>query len=349
MVASLFSIVGMMATGVFLNVSRGQQQVGSKSTLYDDAQFILDQLSKEIAGGAVDYEEYYNRIVLEGMPGMNFGHYASQFYYDLVETKTCPKTSPTCVNIGKNPPASNFPEKSSAFYQAGVSGEGIFCDDFEPIFSTAKGHTCVTQLYVITPDGTRKTFIAPEKIYWEGSNEKKTSYILSRAQMVAYKDAKGDTIAHLFQCEKGKEMCSGELTGLKTINLNNSPATVDLTYPDPDDLKGVKGQGATAIEKAYNQGKDFLPFTPSRVNIKSMRFYIGPPEDPRKAIGEANEDAGTVTNVHQPRVTIVLTIEPISNVKSGTSYPALTAQTTVTPGMFTEIGSYPPQMEAKGK
>lgn len=347
LVASLFSVIGMMATGVFLNVSRGQQQVGSKNTLYDDAQFILDQLTKEIASGAIDYEEYYNRIVVEGKPGMNFGHYASQFYYDLVKKQNCPVTSPTCVHIGKNPPASNFPEKSSALYQAGVNEGGIFCKNFEPIFSTSKGHACVTQLYVINPDGTRKTFVAPEKIYWEGSNEKKTSYVLSRAQMVQYTDANGKAIAHLFRCENG-EICSGKLPGLKTINID-SPKTIDLTYPDPDDLEGKGGLGETPVDKAYNKGMNFLPFTPSRVNIKSVKFYIGPPEDPRKAIGEANEDAGTVTNVHQPRVTILLTIEPISNVKNGTDYPALTAQTTVTPGMFTEIESYPPQMEAKGK
>ncbi len=346
--ASLFSVVGMMSTGAFLNLSRGQQQVGSRNTLYDDAQFILDQLSKEISGGAIDYEEYYNRIVLGGEPGMNYGHYAAQFYYNLKnKISGCPVVDPSCVNTGKNPSMGNFPEKSNAFYQSGVTAGGIFCDGFEPIFSTSKGHACVTQLYIINPDGTKKTFIAPEKIYWDESDDTKISYVMSRAMMVGYEDAAKNTIPHVFHCENDDSACSGR-EKISTINISPPQNGLLIYYPDPADLLGQNGFG-TPIEKAYNNGSDFVPFTPSRVNIKSIKFYISPAEDPHKGFSEANEQNGTVTNVYQPKVTIVLTLEPISNVKSGTSYPLLTAQTTVTPGLFAEVVSYPPQMVKKGK
>ncbi len=335
--ACLFSVVGMMATGVFLNLSRGQQQVGSRNTLYDDAQFILDQLTKEIGSNAIDYEEYYNRIVLKGNPGMNYGQYAAEFYYDLKKPKAgCPETNPLCVNVGTNPSIGNFPEKSNAFYKAGTTAPTIFCDGFEPIFSTSKDHACVKQLYLINPDGTKKFFIAPEKINWDQTH---ISNVLSRAMMVAYADANGNnSIPHLFHCEKDS-ICPTPPESATTLNIT-SPAKVDLRYPNPADLLG----GAN-VEAAYNNGNNFVPFTPSRVNIQSIKFFISPTEDPHKAFAEANADMGTITNVHQPKVTVVLTVEPLSNAKSGTNYPSLTVQTTVTPGLFTEVMSYPPQME----
>lgn len=339
--ASLFSIVGMMATGVFLNLSRGQQQVGSRNTLYDDAQFILDQLTKEISSNAIDYEEYYNRIVVGGNPGMNYGLYAAQFYYNVKDGKPgCPVPNSQCVNVGKNPSIGNFPEKSNAFYASGVTSP-IFCSGFEPIFSTSKGHACVKELYLINPDGTKKIFIAPETINWSTN---KSSSVLSRASMTAYEDASSNSIPHLFTCDIANCPSSVDVTTLTTPAQN-----ITLRYPNPDDLKGTSGQGDTPIDKAYNDGKDFVPFTPSRVNIVSIKFFISPAEDPHKAFAEANENTGMITNVHQPKVTIVLTVEPSSNTKGSTSYPPLTVQATVTPGLFTEVTSYPPQMVKKLK
>ncbi len=68
-------------------------------------------------------------------------------------------------------------------------------------------------------------------------------------------------------------------------------------------------------------------------------------EDPHKAFGESNASAGAQTNIHQPKVTIILEVEPISNVKYGTGFPSISVQTSVTPGVFSEVQSYPPQME----
>lgn len=340
--ASLFSVVGMMATSVFLNLSRGQQQVSSRNTLYDDAQFILDQLTKEINSGSIDYEEYYNRIVIGGKPGMNHGYYAAQFYYRLFNNgkDSCAKTSSDCVNTGTNPSIGNFPDKSNAFYSSGVTST-IFCSGFEPIFTTSKGHACVKELYLLNPDGTKKTFIAPEKLDWGGPD--KLSYVLSRASMISYADSLGNnSVPHVFRCENDIN-CSKQVDGIITQNIASPENIAALKYPDMD----FAGAGKNPIEKAYNGGKDFVPFTPSRVNIKNIAFFISPTEDPHKAFAEANENEGMITNVHQPKVTIVLTLEPISNVKGGTSYPPLTVQTTVTPGLFVEVPSYPPQMVKK--
>lgn len=336
--ASLFSVVGMMATSVFMNLSRGQQQISSRSTLYDDAQFILDSLTREISSNAIDYEEYYNQIVIQGKPGMNYGEYASQFYYDVELSKRgCDSNKPSCVNIGANPSSGNFPESDNAFYRPGVYlNQKLFCQNFDPIFTKTKNHACVKQLFLINPDGNKKTLIAPEKIDWsEGGGLAKLSQVLSQAMMVSY-DVGGVIIPHLFRCAVDTNCLQ---TPIIPSVINPVKSGISLTYPDPADLDAPTTKG---IDAAYNGGKDFVPFTPSRVNIKNIQFIISPVEDPHKAFAE-EPDTGP-TKISQPRVTIVLTVEPISNVKSGTNYAPLTVQTTVTPGLFTEVESYPPQM-----
>jgi|GEM_PF-2073088 prepilin-type N-terminal cleavage/methylation domain-containing protein len=345
---SLFGAVGVIGSTVYLNISRGQQTVGARNSLYDDAQFILDELSREIRSSGLDYEEYYNRIVLGGKPGMNFGHYASQFYYDTdTGALNCITGAKNCSNVGKHPTIGNFPEKLNAFYKAGVTSD-IFCDGFEPLFSTTKNHVCVKELYLMNGDGTKKTFIAPESIDWKDSKSQKPPHVLSRASMVAAKDAKNNVLPHLFRCENDS-LCPSKPLTISTLNLKE-PTTLDLTYPDPKDLTGADGtpkilnKDTEAVTQAYNDGKNFVPFTPSRVDIKSIRFFISPSEDPLKAFGEENPNAATITLIHQPQITILLTIQPSSNVRYKTSHKELTVQTTVTPGLFAAVNSYPPQM-----
>lgn len=342
---SLFASVGLMGTGVYLNLTRGQQQVMSRNLLYDDAQFILDKLSRDIATNGLDYEEYYNQIVLGGKPGMNFGHYASQFYYNTDKASSgCPDISQgKCSNIGKNPPTGNFPEKNNAFYKAGVEAPKIFCQGFDPLFSTGKNHACVTQLFLINQVGTKKTMIGREKIDW--GSDKATS-VLSRATMILAEDY-GTLFPRLFRCVPGT--CDKKLI-ITTLNVS-TPPSLEVKYPDPDDLDNTDvsltssaSSDAKYLSGAYNEGKNFVPFTPSRVDIEDIKFYVSPAEDPHRSYAESNLNKGTLTTVHQPKIIISLTIQPSSNVRYKTKHSSLTVQTTVTPGLFAEVASYPPQM-----
>lgn len=362
--ASIFSIIGMLATSIFVNLSQNKQKITSRNLIYDDAQFILDQLTREISSNAIDYEEYYNQLVLGGKPGMNFGNYASQFYYNLKGNgSNCMNLNEpgkdnkkSCVNTGKNPRSGNFPESANAFYTSGVEpgadAKEVYCEGFQPFFSATKYHACVNRLFLINGAASRKVHIAREAIDW--GNEK-ISRVLSQTSLVSREIPNSNgtttTLPRIFTCEFSA-LCTDGAMVYGPINLPNSVSNADIevTLPTNRDLeelageptKGIVSDEQLPIASAYVN--NFIPFTPSRVNIKDIKFYISPVEDPHKAFAEANENNGTLTNIHQPTVTIVLTVEPVSNVRYGTKHPPVIVQTTVTPGLFAEVPSYPPQM-----
>lgn len=357
--ASIFSIVGMLATSIFVNLNQNRQKITSRNLLYDDAQFILDSLSRYISSNTIDYEEYYNQTVLGGKPGMNFGHYAARFYYHLaqpaggnnytscIDLKNPADAKKSCVNTGKHPSSGNFPDSANAFYRSGnvlgADAGNIHCNTttFPPYFTSTKYFACVKRLFLINSDASRKTMIAPERISWEGSN---FSHVLSQATLRSFETTANGVITsvpRVFTCEQN---CSSNPDAdIAVINTQNVLTILknQILLPSNEHLDDPND----SVAQAYDD--DFTPFTPSRVNIKDLKFFISPVEDPHRAFAEANDNNGTKTNIHQPVVTIVLTIEPISNVRYGTTYPALTVQTTVTPGLFTEIPSYPPQMKSQ--
>lgn len=358
--ATIFSIISMLATSIFVNLSQNKQQITSRNLLYDDAQFILDQLSRQIASNTVDYEEYYNQLILGGSPGMNFGHYASQFYYNVSSNKPykecvdydektntyTPKKS--CINTGKHPSDDNSqPDNANAFFSGSdPKTDGIFCDGFSAFMSSTKHHVCVKQLFLINGEASRKTMIAKEKLLWDNVTD--PSYVLSQLAMKSYeytdKTNLPTVIPRLFTCVLTN--CSQATTpAITPINYSNT-TQVTLNYPDSSDLESTN-EVVTAtgdqepIARAY--ASDYIPFTPSRVNIKDIKFFISPVEDPHKAFAEPDTDP-THTYLHQPSITIVMTVEPISNVRYNTKHPSVTVQTSVTPGLFAEVLSYPPQM-----
>ncbi len=359
--ASVFAIIGVLATTIFMNLSRDKQRITSRNFLYDDAQFILDELSRKITSNTIDYEEYYNQLVLQGKPGMNFGRYAAKFYYNLKNnTSDCIDLSKndnkkSCVNTGKNPPSGNTSDNANAFYASGVTptseSANILCKGFLPFFSSTKNHACVKQLFLTDSNARKKTFIARERIDWGSASESKESFVLAQASMIpAESSDKKIAFSKIYTCKVPS--CSGQkiVNPDQLINTPSKPITpLVILYPDTKDLQAIDEvlkenvtSSQSPIAKAYE--KDFIPFTPSRINVKDITFYITPVEDPYKAFAESYENVGMKTNIHQPKVTIVLTVEPISNVKYGTNYPSLTVQTTVVPGLFSEVFSYPPQL-----
>ncbi len=360
--ASIFAIVGVLATTIFTNLNRDKQRITSRSLLYDDAQFILDELSRKIISNTIDYEEYHNQLVLQGKPGMNFGRYAAKFYYNLKNgTADCvdqlkDDNKKSCVNTGKNPSSGGLPDNANAFYASGVAPMGdsanIFCKGFLPFHTSTKYHACVKQLFLIDGSANQKTLIARERIDWGSASKPQESFILAQISMIHPETSdKKITFQKLYTCKTSSCSNKKSVDPSQFINMPSKPsASIELLIPDVKDLEATSEipKGATIpdqnlIAKAYE--KDFIPFTPSRINVKDISFYITPVEDPNKAFAEANENVGMKTNIHQPKVTIVLTVEPISNVRYGTKHPLVTVQTTVSPGTFSEVLSYPPQMK----
>ncbi|MCF7836149.1 prepilin-type N-terminal cleavage/methylation domain-containing protein [Candidatus Gracilibacteria bacterium] len=83
----------------------------------------------------------------------------------------------------------------------------------------------------------------------------------------------------------------------------------------------------------------FQKIQPDSINITSLKFYISPLEDPRKAFAEFTDDIQ-----QQPHVTIILTAEPSGAYSRGIrgDLPTVTLQTTVAARAQNEVKSLNP-------
>lgn len=83
---------------------------------------------------------------------------------------------------------------------------------------------------------------------------------------------------------------------------------------------------------------NFVPITPSNINIEELHFYLAPIEDPFKAFAEdqhGNNSTRTFEHVQiQPKVTITIVA---SYVDEGITGPSITLQTSVGTGVYNKI------------
>jgi prepilin-type N-terminal cleavage/methylation domain-containing protein len=298
--------------------------------------------------------------------GLNYGMYNWQFFYggttpilkhdgfgticqvSLDEYVDYP--NPNCVtgplldsediDTGQNPnlyrDASSAPEKGTAFctdnvYQLfnKVSANGgidtsasrLSClgSDFD---YDNLGSYMMDELYLIDESGNNKTILALETI---NSGKDKA---LSRIEMTKAYQAKTENNINMplfaFTCSDGYQ-CTGQTSdtadSLGSFALEQtvlSPLRYDpYVYTEGEDIFS-----------------DFVPISPLRVNIKSLKFLVAPLEDPRRSFSES---AGN-TKI-QPIVTVFVELEPSSEFKSPflSKNFNLKLQTTVTSGIIKEV------------
>lgn len=186
------------------------------------------------------------------------------------------------------------------------------------------------ELYLINSDGNQKTIIArevvndPDKSLSNAtpSTSGDEEYALSLVRLDGT-DADQNEVKETWQCSKDFICTSSE-------------------KPNSDDLKTTLSHlSLTDTEK--NNGEDFVPLTPSSMNVTSVKFLIAPLEDPRKAFGEDDAEADYI--FMQPYVTIVLTVRPSTDASKKIfgdpkNFPTITLQTTVSSRVYNEIKSY---------
>ncbi len=56
--AAIFSIALLVATGLFVSITRGQKRVQSLSKVQDDARFVLEQMTQSVRLEGIDYSYY---------------------------------------------------------------------------------------------------------------------------------------------------------------------------------------------------------------------------------------------------------------------------------------------------
>jgi len=333
--ASIFAMVSMIGATIFMNISQTERKTSLSNAIYEDARVIMEMLAREIRAGTIDYEEYYSVEVLgAAYYGINRGVYGSRFYdpgYKYNAGNPIPGSNPadlgtTCFDpsTGNSGPCGDtytilFPlsvDKNTGknFWSNENPSENAFCDNSKGICD----NSLPSELYLISADGREKTILIKQKI--SGTSD---DYALSMIKLEGVdKDTNG--IVDIFKCKSDYD-CK---TKIPEEDFNH-PAGLnyeDITLP------------LTGENKDFNMvTSDFVPISPLRSSIKTLKFKIFPKEDPYKAFAEKEVQ-------FQPYVTIILTLEPSEKEKQnypGTP-PEITIQTTVSAGVKQKITTYPP-------
>jgi prepilin-type N-terminal cleavage/methylation domain-containing protein len=359
---SLFSIVIVITAAIFIDSLRLDRKTSLQQQVFIDARFTLDQIAEAVRNGTIDYEEYFNQIVLSRKVngnsaageyrnnyGDNHGAYNARFYNrgeDEELGKQCndgTKWTPgrECViltrtvdkNTGVNPfiRAATFLSGEPDLSTSVCSGtddsllgavDGVGRCRNPNNMNPVDGENEFAELYLINEDGDEKTIFVREAIA-EGSEN---MYSVSFVKMKGL-DVNGDLIPDEFTCDAE----AGFNCTLSGVACGASLDTIEC--PDGDD-KDVAN--AVAGEGLVQFSSDFIPISPNRINIKQLNFKFTPLEDPFKSFAEDSLEFKKL-----PHVTITMTVEPNYELpavgRATTERFELTLQETVTTRLLNAV------------
>lgn len=345
---SLFSVVGLLALTVFVNITRIQGRLAMENSIYEDARFMMERISREIRNNAIDYEEYFNKAANPANQyGELYGCYAAQFYNpgmgdyrtpnltanpgtlgaqcnngDLYTGQECVVFRPSIdLNTGTYPykgasPAPSDGEPNSNAFCPLYLNAGLGCTPpAAPAINAQPNDT--KELYLIDKDGKVKTYLARKKV---SSNPEQFS--LAMLKKVG-EDQNTDGLTETWKGCTGNTFCCAS------------------EFDCPSGLGGLGKLEDSLDFSKIGSGiyTGFVPVSPLRTNVTSLNFQIIPGEDPRKAFAEP-------TAVYQPSVRITLTVQPAADqlAKFGNpgpgQIPTIVLQTTISSRIQSEVKSY---------
>ncbi len=358
--ASIFTIVSLIGINVFVNVIRIQRRVTLENAIYEDARVMMERISREIRSNTVDYEEYYNKAMdqeagfgsITGLGtknpyGNRYGCYSKRFYNpgtDGPENKNfgamCANGStlsaePDCIidkttldiNTGQNPFAGfstvspdKDPESANAFCDYSYSTD-ITCG-----MAADTDHNVQDELYLVNSQGTQKTIFSSKEITpaVAGPPAVPAEHALALLRLTGQNPDADSVFEQWRDCDitvaPGNTFCC-------------SPGFDCSTIAPTSSLEDTLNYNATTLYQG------FVPISPTRTNVVSLKFIVAPLEDPRKAFSETDPALGVQ---QQPHVTVILTVQPSAAAGAGFSedLPQITVQTTVTSRIYNEVKSY---------
>lgn len=330
---SLFSIIGLIAINIFINITRIQGRLALENAIYEDARFMMERMSRSIRSNTIDYEEYFNKAVSKDhLYGEFFGCYAAQFYNPGIGSPTdlykpvgtlgafCNDGKPYygqdgCVvfkpSIDLN--TGEYPYKGAPVPLGMAVPSNAFCPVYVfggPAGCTVKNDNETKELYLINRDGNTKTIFALKTV-----SQAPLKKSLAMVEILG-EDANGDGLTEKWKdCKSGSNaLCCANDYSCDTV------ATLEETLLSGDIYTG------------------FIPISPLRTNVTHLSFRISPGDDPHKAFAEAD----TLT---QPRVVITLEARPSDEELeklglTSVDFSPIVLQTTISPRVQSEVKSY---------
>ena len=374
---SLFAIVSTISATVLVDVVQLQKKSSIQNEIYEDARILMQQLTNEIQSGTIDYEEYYSVNVVQkkkaALPtmlnerffGINYGVYGSRFFDPGRTLYPTPAANPDDLGIECSYPKLTDPgydpNKSCDIYFSDSTdlntGQNPYKNNSGNYLSTEANALCdnkaianscsplptgiVADLYLIDSSGTHKTIVGQKNMTSGTCGTLATSADCAVGIIkMTGQDLDQNGIIDVFKCDSDYSNC---IDGHNAIDISPAfkyPFLVSKGAGLKDYLfnNNIRIPQRSDLGVAYNAStSQFIPITPNRANVKSLKFTLNPLDDPYKAYAETDMQT-------QPTVTISMTIGLASAYKSDYpgNFPDITLQTTVTAGVIGKIDSYPP-------
>ncbi|MCF7846091.1 MAG: type II secretion system GspH family protein [Candidatus Peribacteraceae bacterium] len=286
---SIFLIIITMVTGLFTDAFASKRKTEVSKMVYEEARIALERIVKEVRKGTIDYEEYWNRFQFQ--PAETAISVYGLNYGDYARQFFRDSVGDIPATVTRYHENVGINTGSNPL---GDASSLAVCDPAViPAVPDSSGYE-QCELYLISADGTEKTILKliPEVV---GDD---TEYRLEMLKLPGYdSDADGQ---------------------IDSWNIDDSTDTSLSKFFDFCSAYDEITHACTT--------RQFQKIQPDSIKITSLKFYVSPREDPRKAFAEFTDDVQ-----QQPHVTVELTAEPSALRSRGVrgEIPSITLQTTI--------------------
>ncbi len=329
---SVFAVLAIMTIQIFSNIAGVSRKVEVQEYVFSEAEAAMERIIREIQRSAIDYGEYYSMNVLgSSYYGQNGGAYKATFYDpgsggplvlgldggDGIDGTDCGSdTEYFFTEDCEDFDAGTYDSDTGRHYYS--DSEAGFMEDANAFCESVGGdcydvgYSLQDELYLISADGYEKVMFAREL---NGSE-----YVISSLSMYG-SDVDGDAVYDYWGCAT-EDDC------FDTIRHYEYDWITYYDYPIPESDLDLQDGSIDDV--------DFLPMTPSDINIVDLHFYISPLEDPYMGFAETES-----WSMQHPHVIVVMTVAPSSGLNEGLLGEdwTLTLQGTASTSVFNEVPS----------
>lgn len=337
---SIFATITVLISGLFIDSFRQAQRVTLQSSVYEDARFIMDQITTEIENNIIDYDEYYNQhVVLRSQLagtnqrptyGQNFGRYYSAFFnpgsdnrlgYDCNDdvdpldgivdrnrVQCTPQRRTLDRATGQNP----FSGKVAI--DENIHMENAVCGTLRPVLPPAplNNKSALSQGLCLASSAPTQEQVGllPELYLITKDGSEKTILARERIGGTPIEPVWSLSRVRMEGIDNNNDGISDTFTCTSEYSCGSQECPLSEIDMEPglprmsEDLTPSQQLFVDDCDNADNGFvHDFIPISPLRIDVQQLGFIISPLEDPLYAFAEPDMQI-------QPRVTIVMTIRP---------------------------------------